>query len=79
MAWLRKKSDPLSDRARALNQEIAQLEDQIKRMGAQMEQDQGHPRLRSTALPHGSTVSHPGVGSAPPSPAPAAAAHEPIF
>jgi hypothetical protein len=48
-------------------------------MGAQMEQDQGHPRLRSTALPHGSTVSHPGAGAAPPSPAPAAAAHEPIF
>jgi hypothetical protein len=79
MAWLRKKPDPLSDRARALNQEIAQLEDQIKRLGAQVERDQAHPRLRSTALPHGSTVSHPGAGAAPPSAAPAAAAHEPIF
>jgi cell division protein FtsB len=79
MAWLRKKPDPLSGRARALNQEIAQLEDQIKRMGAQVERDRAHPRLRSTALPHGSTVSHPGAGAAPASPAPATAAHEPIF
>jgi hypothetical protein len=79
MAWLRKKPDPLSDRARALNQEIAQLEDQIKELGAQLLRDQAHPRLRSTARPHESTVSHPGAGAAPPSPPAAAAAHEPIF
>jgi hypothetical protein len=77
MAWLRKKPDPLSDRARALNQEIAQLEGQIKRLGARLERDQAH---RSAAPPHGGTLSHPGAGPAPASsPAPAAAAHEPIF
>jgi cell division protein FtsB len=79
MAWLRKKPDPLSDRARALTQEIAQLEDEIKRLGAQAEREQVHPRLRSTALPHGSTLSYPGAGAAPPSAPPAEAAHEPIF
>jgi hypothetical protein len=82
MAWLRKKPDPLSDRARALSQEIAQLEGQIKRLGAQLERDQANPRLRSTALPHGSTVTHAGAGAVPACPAapgPAAAAHEPIF
>jgi len=80
MAWLRKKPDPLSGRARALNQEIAQLESQIKRLGAQLERDQAHPRPRSAALPHGSTLSHPGAGPAPASsPPPPAAAHEPIF
>jgi hypothetical protein len=79
MAWFRKKPDPLSDRARALNRKIAQLEDRIKRLGAQVERNQVHPRLRSTALPHGSTVTHPGAGAAPSSPPPGAAAHEPIF
>jgi hypothetical protein len=79
MAWLRKKPDPLSDRARALNQEIAQLEGRIRQLGAEVARDQVHPRLRSTALPHGTTVSHPGAGAAPPSAGPAAAAHEPIF
>ena len=79
MAWFRKKPDPLSDRARVLNQEIAQLEGQIKRLGQQMERDQAHPRLRSTALPHGSTLSHPGAGAAPSSAPAAEAAHEPIF
>jgi len=80
MAWLRKKPDPLSDRARALSQEIARVEDRIKRLGAQMGREPVlPPRLRSTARPHGSTVSHPGAGAAPPTPAAGAAAHEPIF
>ncbi|HOX58749.1 MAG TPA: hypothetical protein P5205_10975 [Candidatus Paceibacterota bacterium] len=58
MAWLRKKPDPISDRARALNDEIARLESQIKELDAQVQRDHSQPRLRSTALPHGSTVSH---------------------
>jgi hypothetical protein len=76
MAWFRKKPDPISDRARVLNDEIARLESQIQQLDAQLQRDHSQPRLRSTALPHGSTISHP-----PPEPAapPAPAAQEPIF
>jgi hypothetical protein len=74
MAWLRKKPDPISDRARDLNGEIARLESQIKELDAQLQRDHSQPRLRSTALPHGSTVSH-----AAPAPAPPPAAEDPIF
>jgi len=72
MAWFTKKPQPITDRARALNDEIARLEAEIQELDAQLQRDQAQPRLRSTALPHSSTVSH-----ATPSPAPAA--HEPIF
>jgi hypothetical protein len=68
MAWFRKKPDPVSDRARALNEEIARIEAQIKNLDAQLQQDDSQPRLRSTALPHGATLNRP--------PGPAA---EPIF
>jgi len=74
MAWFRKKPDPISERARALNDEIARLDSQIKELGAHLQQDQSQPRLRSTALPHGGTVSH-----AAPAPAPAPSHDEPIF
>ena len=76
MAWFRKKPDPISDRARALSDEIARLESQIQQLDAQVQRDQSQPRLRSTALPHGSTVSH--ATSAPAAPL-APAPHEPIF
>jgi hypothetical protein len=74
MAWFNKKTDPISDRARTLNDEIAELEAQIKQLDTEVQHDQSQPRLRSTAVPHGATVSH-----SPASPAPAAALHEPIF
>jgi hypothetical protein len=77
MPWFRKKQDPISDRARVLNDEIARLDAQIKALGTQLQQGQSQPRLRSTALPHGVTLSH----AAPASPAPPVppAAEEPIF
>ena len=76
MAWFRKKPDPITDRARVLSDEIARLESQIQQLDSQLQQDHSQPRLRSTALPHGSTVGHP-----PPEPAasPAPRAEEPIF
>src|SRR3954467_4281270 len=77
MAWLKKKIDPISDRAAALTDEIATLESQIRKLSTQLEDKQSHPRLRSTALPHGPTVQRtalPAVHSPPPPPA-----HEPIF
>jgi hypothetical protein len=76
MALFRKKADPISDRARALNAEIAALESKIKKLGGQAQENPTtSPRLRSTALPHGTNAPTP-ESSVPPSPAPA---HEPIF
>jgi len=71
MAFERKKGktvDPISDRARALNNQIAALEAQIKKLGDQI-QHAPTPRLRSTVLPHAAAV-----GAAKPPPA-----HEPVF
>ena len=77
MPWFRKKQDPISDRARVLNDEIARLDAQIKELGTQLQQDQSQPRLRSTALPHGSTVNH--TTPAAPAPPVPPTADEPIF
>lgn len=58
MAWFKTKPDPLSDRARALNDEIAELESKIKKLDARLQENHSHPRLRSTAIPHGATLDH---------------------
>lgn len=81
MAWFRKRTDPISDRARELSSEIAQLEAKIKQLDGQVLQDRSQPRLRSTALPHqAAVISHPSAASpAPAQPQPATAAQEPIF
>jgi hypothetical protein len=78
MGWLNKKSDPVSERARVLNSEIAALEAQIKELDGRLHRGQVQPRLRSTAVPHGVTIKHPAVvetdhfGAAP-------GPHEPVF
>ena len=80
MAWFRKNSDPLSDRARTLNDEIADLEAQIKKLDARLQRNPGEsqPRLRSTAIPHGETVNH--ELHDPTEPSPIVKIHdEPIF
>ena len=74
MALSKKKPDPISDRARTLNDQIAALESEIKKLDTQI-QRAPTPRLRSTAVPHGANVPH----SAEPPPAPKPAAHEPVF
>jgi len=77
MGWPRKRPDPISERARALTEEIASLEAQIKRLDAKLQRDQEKPRLRSTAMPRGSSLYE-----APPAPAPVPSppvAEEPIF
>ena len=71
MGLFRKKADPITDRARALNAEISALEARIKRLNQQVQAGQG-PRLRSTVYPSGPAA--PGK-----SPAAAPAASEPIF
>ncbi len=74
MGWFHKKPDPISERARLLNQEIAELESQIKELDAALQQQKDHPRLRSTAVPQGASVPFsPGPPQHP------GAAHEPIF
>jgi hypothetical protein len=64
MSWFRKKPDPISDRARALNDEIAALEAQIKTLDGRVQRQQSHARLRSTAVPQGVTT-HPQVNPPP--------------
>lgn len=69
MALFRKKSDPISARARELNEKIAELEAEIKRLATPPPEPPpeeviqpvspstppraAHPRLRSTTLPRG--------------------------
>src|SRR5262245_56087811 len=53
MAWFTKKADPISDRARVLNDEIAALEAEIKTLDAQLQRQNSQPRLRPTAIPRG--------------------------
>ena len=73
------KIDPISDRARTLNDEIAQLEGQIKKLDAKLQRNQEQPRLRSTTLPRGgTTLNHPSP-EAPPVPVPAPKIQDPIF
>ena len=82
MAWLKKKPDPISDRERELASEIAHLEAEIKRLDSELQQEQAHPRLRSTAVPHGATVTHPhhpGPTPASPPAAPFVPKQDPIF
>jgi hypothetical protein len=72
MGLFQKKADPISDRARALNAEIAALEARIKKLSQQTQSGQGGPRLRSTVYP-----GRPAVPGQPPAAAPAPT--EPIF
>ncbi|MEO6033650.1 MAG: hypothetical protein ABIQ35_00185 [Verrucomicrobiota bacterium] len=70
MGLFNKKADPISERAKALNAEIAALEAKIKKLNAQPSPTHGSPRVRSTAMPHGPTV---------PTAHPAPAVSDPIF
>jgi cell division protein FtsB len=74
MALLKKKADPISDRASALNRQIAALESEIKKLDTQIQRAPA-PKFRSTAIPHGATVSR----TAEPTLAPKPVAHEPVF
>jgi hypothetical protein len=65
--------DPISDRARALNDQIAALESEIKKLDTQL-QHTTTPRLRSTTLPHGATITRTREPAPTPKPV-----HEPVF
>jgi len=72
MAFLKKKPDPITDRARDLNQELAALASEIQKLDAQIQRAPA-PKLRSTALPQGAAA------MPPPEPPPAPVSHEPVF
>lgn len=42
-----------------MSDEIAQLETEIKKLDSRLKRNGSHPKLRSTAIPHGATVNHP--------------------
>src|SRR5271156_6119221 len=78
MASAKKKAkqvDPISERARTLNDQIASLESEIKKLDTQLQRTTT-PKFRSTAIPHGETVSRK---SEPPPPAQKPVAQEPVF
>jgi cell division protein FtsB len=74
MAWLKKKNDPISDKARALNEQIAALESQIKKLDTKLQQNSGL-KIRSTTLPSGAAAARP----AEPLPPPRPVSQEPMF
>lgn len=69
-----KKPDPIKDKARALNEEIAALEAEIKRLDSQISKTPG-PKFRSTALPQGATIPRAPEKPVPPQPSES----EPVF
>ena len=70
MGFFKKKADPISDRSKALNAQIALLESQIKKLDLQLQQAPAQPRARSTALPR---------NQVPTAVRPTPAAREPVF
>ena len=65
MGLFQKKTNPIADRTRALNAEIAELEAEIKRLTQRSEQLQTQPRIRSTALPGGTPAGKTGAQREP--------------
>lgn len=55
MAFSKKKPDPISDKAQALNAEIAALEAEIKKLDSQLSRP-SEPKFRSTAHPPGEII-----------------------
>jgi hypothetical protein len=64
MGLFRKKADPISERTRALNSRIAELESKIRKLDTELHTAPGQPRLRSTTSPAGTRVAP--VGPAEP-------------
>jgi hypothetical protein len=70
--------DPISERERALNEQISSLQAEIKKLDSQLQHPPTPapaPRLRSTAIPHGNTVARKTEATPPPKPE----ASEPVF
>jgi hypothetical protein len=80
MAWFKKKSDPLSERARALNSQISSIEAEIRRLDAQLQRGEVIAHDPPTAPSRASSPREPAgtPPAAPPHPA-RRASHEPVF
>ena len=65
MAWFKKRADPLSERSRMLNAEIAALESKIKKFESQIGDAPPGPRVRSTAVPRQNKPAAPAAPSEP--------------
>jgi hypothetical protein len=69
MPLFRKKADPISTRSKELDTRITALQTEIQQLNTKIARAKSHPRVRSTAVPHGPTV------VSGPAPAP----REPVF
>jgi len=69
MPWLKKKPDPLTDRAKELSREIAELESEIQKLNSR--KPAARPAVLSTVRP-GASVSVPARATTPP-------VHDPVF
>ncbi|MCX7721703.1 MAG: hypothetical protein N2379_01405 [Verrucomicrobiae bacterium] len=65
MGLLKRKTDPVAERARALDAELGRLEREIQRLEAQLHGAMSQARFRSTAIPGGPTVTHAARPQAP--------------
>jgi hypothetical protein len=79
MAMFKKKPDPISDRAKALNAEIAALESKIKKLDTKLQHAPTGPRLRPAAVPQGTVPYRAAQPEIEKPKSEAAIAREPIF
>ncbi len=82
MGLFRKKPDLISERARALTDEIAALEAEIQQLNTRAQRQEDQPRLRSTAVPQAAlarAAAAPASDAILPEPPKPKAAPEPIF
>ena len=79
MAWFRKKTDPLSDRARALNDEIAELESKIKKLDDRLSRDKSAPQPVSSYPREAQNEDYPHPKPTPALPLNPKSADAPIF
>lgn len=68
MAWFNKKNDPITDKARSLNDEIARLEAEIAKLDGQLQRKASEPRLRPAAMPGGHASHAPAARGPEPEP-----------
>ncbi len=59
MAWLNKKNDPLAGKSKALKDQIASVESQIRELQEKIQYKDSHPHIRSTARPKAPTIVKP--------------------